>query len=127
MTNPYFNPAGFSYPAGFPKGQKNYTTPKIIVARAFAAPGAGKQATLPLYRPASFHGTHVAGIAAGDAGTTAPGGPDHPTVTGLSGVAPRAWIGNYRVFSRPTPTAATTPSTRRSSPPSSRPSATAWT
>ena len=51
----------------------------------------------------SFHGTHVAGIAAGDAGTTAPAGADHPATPGLSGVAPRAWIGNYRVFNAPTP------------------------
>ena len=52
---------------------------------------------------APFHGTHVAGIAAGDAGTTAPAGADHPASAGLSGVAPRAWIGNYRVFTVPTP------------------------
>src|SRR4029078_3432982 len=30
-------------------------------------------------------------------------GADHPPVTGLSGVAPRAWVGNYRVFTIPTP------------------------
>src|SRR5207302_1361182 len=50
----------------------------------------------------SFHGTHVAGIAAGDAGTCSPGGRDHPPTCGLSGVAPRAWLGNYRVFTVPT-------------------------
>src|SRR3954454_820786 len=33
----------------------------------------------------------------------APAGSDHPTVTGLSGVAPRSWLGNYRVFTVPTP------------------------
>ena len=104
QTNPYFSPAGFTYPAGFPKGAKRYTTPKVIVARAFPGPGSGRQGRLPIYRPASFHGTHVAGIAAGDAGTTAPAGPDHPVTTGLSGVAPRAWLGNYRVFNAPTPT-----------------------
>src|SRR5207248_564990 len=49
------------------------------------------------------HGTHVSGIAAGDEGTTAPAGADHPTVANLSGVAPKAWIGNYRVFTVPTP------------------------
>src|SRR5262249_38793158 len=38
-----------------------------------------------------------------DANTTAPPGRDHPQVTGLSGVAPRAWIGNYRVFNVPAP------------------------
>ena len=32
-----------------------------------------------------------------------PGGRDHPPTTGLSGVAPNAWIGNYRVFNVPTP------------------------
>ena len=52
---------------------------------------------------ASYHGTHVAGIAAGNAGTTAPSGSDHPETPGLSGVAPRAQIGNYRVFNVPTP------------------------
>jgi minor extracellular serine protease Vpr len=104
QTNPFFDPAGFSYPTGFPKGAASYTTPKVIVARAFPGPGSGRQGRLPIFRPASFHGTHVAGIAAGDAGTTASAGPDHPTITGLSGVAPRAWIGNYRVFNAPTPT-----------------------
>ena len=103
-SNPFFSPTGFSYPAGFPRGQTKFTTQKVIVARSFPGPGSGAQGKLPLYRQASFHGTHVAGIAAGDAGTTAPAGPDHPTVTGLSGVAPRAWLGNYRVFNTPTPT-----------------------
>ena len=104
QTNPYFSPAGFSYPVGFPRGATKFTNPKVIVARAFPGPGSGAQGRLPLYRQASFHGTHVAGIAAGDAGTTAPAGPDHPTISGLSGVAPRAWLGNYRVFNTPTPT-----------------------
>ena len=102
--NPFFNPAGFAYPSGFPKGQTKYTTTKVIVARAFPGPGSGKQGRLPLYRADSFHGTHVAGIAAGVQGTIAGAGPDHPTVTGLSGIAPRAWLGNYRVFNTPVPT-----------------------
>jgi minor extracellular serine protease Vpr len=101
MSNPFFNPAGFSYPAGFPKGQTSYTTPKVIVARSFPGPGSGKAGRLPLVRTQSFHATHVAGIAAGVRGTIAPAGPDHPTVTGLSGIAPRAWLGNYRVFNTP--------------------------
>jgi minor extracellular serine protease Vpr len=103
QTNPFFNAAGFQYPAGFPRGNASFTTPKVIVARAFPGPGSGKGGKLPLDRSASFHGTHVSGIAAGDAGTTASAGPDHPVVTGLSGVAPRAWLGNYRVFNVPTP------------------------
>jgi minor extracellular serine protease Vpr len=104
QTNPFFNPAGYSYPAGFPKGQTKYTTPKVIVARAFPGPGSGKQGRLPIYRADSFHATHVAGIAAGVQGTVAPPGPDHPLVTGLSGIAPQAWLGNYRVFNTPVPT-----------------------
>ncbi len=103
QTNQFFNPTGFSYPPGFPKGNTTFTTPKVIVARAFPGPGSGIAGTLPLDRQASFHGTHVAGIAAGDANTTAPPGRDHPVVTGLSGVAPRAWLGNYRVFNVPAP------------------------
>jgi minor extracellular serine protease Vpr len=104
QTNPFFSPTGFTYPTGFPRGNTAFTTPKVIVARAFPGPNSGAQGRLPLYRQASFHGTHVAGIAAGDAGTTAAAGPDHPTITGLSGIAPRAWVGNYRVFNAPTPT-----------------------
>ena len=103
-TNPFFNPAGFSYPAGFPKGGKKWTTPKVIVARAFPGPGSGRQGHLALNRQDSFHATHVAGIAAGVAGTVVTPGPDHPAVSGLSGIAPRAWIGNYRVFNVPVPT-----------------------
>jgi subtilisin family serine protease len=103
QTNPFFSPTGFSYPAGFPRGITSATTPKVIVARVFPGPNAGKAGRLPVDPASSFHGTHVAGIAAGDAGTTAPAGADHPTVTGLSGVAPRAWLGNYRVFTVPTP------------------------
>jgi minor extracellular serine protease Vpr len=101
MANPYFDPTGFSYPPGFPKGGRTWTTPKVIVARAFPGPGSGRQGRLALWRPGSFHGTHVAGIAAGDAGTAVAPGLDHPAVTGLSGIAPRAWIGNYRVFNAP--------------------------
>jgi minor extracellular serine protease Vpr len=103
QTNPFFNPASFTYPTGFPKGQTKFTTPKVIVARGFPGPGSGRQGRLPLDRATSFHATHVAGIAAGNSGTDAPPGPDHPFVAGLSGVAPRAWIGNYRVFNTPTP------------------------
>ncbi|HVM58466.1 MAG TPA: S8 family serine peptidase [Gaiellaceae bacterium] len=103
QTNPFFDSAGFSYPAGFPKGDTKMTTPKVIVARVFPGPNSGKAGHLVVDPNSSFHGTHVAGIAAGDSGTTAPAGPDHPTVTGLSGVAPRAWLGNYRVFTVPTP------------------------
>jgi minor extracellular serine protease Vpr len=103
QTNPFLNPAGFTFPAGFPQGDQRFTTPKVIVARSFPGPGAGAAGQLPVDRQASFHGTHVGGIAAGNTGTSSPGGRDHPPVAGLTGVAPRAWIGNYRVFNVPTP------------------------
>ena len=101
--NPFLAPDGLTYPAGFPRGGKKWTTPKVIVARAFPGPNSGRRGRLPIDRQASFHATHVAGIAAGDAGTCSPGGRDHPPTCGLSGVAPRAYIGNYRVFNVPTP------------------------
>jgi subtilisin family serine protease len=101
-TSPFLNPAGFSYPAGFPKGDTKLTTPKVIVAKVFPGEPRDKNSTKP-FDPTEPHGTHVSGIAAGDEGTNAPAGPGHPAVANLSGVAPKAWIGNYRVFTVPTP------------------------
>ena len=47
-ANPYFNPAGFQYPAGFPKGQTQFATAKVIVQRTFVPPGSTyKNASLP--------------------------------------------------------------------------------
>jgi minor extracellular serine protease Vpr len=99
----FFDPAGFAYPPGFPKGQTSLTTPKVIVARAFPGPGSDAAGRSALDRATSFHGTHVAGIAAGNSGTAAGRSLDHPAVQGLSGVAPRAWLGSYRVFTVPVP------------------------
>lgn len=109
QEHPFLDPTGFSYPAGFPKGPGGGTTPKVIVARGFPGPGAS---STPLDRDKSFHGTFVAGIIAGvptDVEAGRPGycsegnGGCHPAVKGLSGVAPRAYIGNYRVFNVPDP------------------------
>lgn len=100
--SPLLAPVGLAYPPGFPKGDARWTTPKVIVARAFPGPGSGRAGRLPLDPKESFHGTHVAGIAAGAGGTDAPAGGDHPATAGLSGVAPQAWLGNYRVFNVPT-------------------------
>src|SRR5688500_14408518 len=102
-ASPFFDPTGFSYPAGYPKGGRKWTTPKVIVARAFVGTGADERSRLAVDPRASFHGTHVGGIAAGNAGTGAPAGGDHPPTSGLSGVAPRAQLGNYRIFNVPTP------------------------
>jgi subtilisin family serine protease len=101
-TSPFLNPAGFSYPAGFPKGDTHLTTPKVIVAKVFPGPARDSKSN-QAFDASEPHGTHVSGIAAGDEATFAPAGPDHPATSNLSGVAPRAWIGNYRVFTIPTP------------------------
>jgi len=96
QTHPFFSPTGYTYPAGFPKGQTAYTTPKVIAARAFAPAGITyARAHLPFDEGNSEHGTHVAGIAAGDDGTV--------TRTGIhvSGIAPRAYLGNYKALGVP--------------------------
>ena len=107
--HPFLDPTGFSYPPGFPKGTSGSTTPKVIAARGFAGPGAN---SAPLDRDNSFHGTFVAGVIAGvktDVEAGQPGfcseanGGCHPAVKGVEGVAPRAYIGNYRVFNVPAP------------------------
>ncbi len=95
----YFDPATFSYPAGFPKGLKADTTPKVIVQRAFAPVSPSYQYARAPFDPSengSFHATHVAGIAAGDNNT-----PDGALF--LSGVAPDAFLGNYKALTIPTP------------------------
>jgi minor extracellular serine protease Vpr len=101
--NRFFDPRGFNYPPGFPRGGTKWTTPKVIVARSFVGKNTDAGSRLAVDPESSYHGTHVAGIAAGNAETRAPSGQDHPETAGLSGVAPRAWIGNYRVFNVPTP------------------------
>ena len=109
QEHPFLDPTGFSYPPGFPKGPGGGTTPKVIVARGFAGPGAN---SAPLDRDRSFHGTFVSGVIAGvptdvEAGQTGfcveNSGGCHPAVNDIAGVAPRAYIGNYRVFNVPSP------------------------
>ena len=102
QTNPFLNPDGMNFPPGFPRGGKKWTTPKVIVMRAFPGPNSGREGRIG-GDPAFPHGTHVSGIAAGRTGTDAPPSASHPQVNDLSGVAPKAWLGAYRVFTIPTP------------------------
>jgi subtilisin family serine protease len=96
QTHPFFSPAGYTMPPGYPKGQPAYTTAKVIVARAFPpARPTWKHASKPFDPELSSHGTHVAGIAAGNANTPAEG-------IRISGVAPRAYLGNYKALTIPT-------------------------
>lgn len=98
IDHPSFNPEGYSYPAGFPKGDTQFTTPKVIAARAYFRPDMPpiEGSNTPIPGPDdSSHGTHVAGTVAGNANTTATFGDLSVT---LSGVAPRAYLMNYKVF-----------------------------
>jgi len=98
QVHPFFNPSGYTMPAGFPKGNTAYTTAKVIVARAFAPPtNTWRYARVPYDPEFSEHATHVAGIAAGD---YTPGA--IPSRGPLSGVAPNAYLGNYKVLTVPT-------------------------
>jgi subtilisin family serine protease len=100
QTHPFFAAAGLTMPPGFPKGQRSYTTAKVIAARAFAPPYISyRGARMPFDPKLSFHGTHVAGIAAGDPETVARGF-GSPR---LNGIAPEAYLGNYKVLGVPTP------------------------
>jgi minor extracellular serine protease Vpr len=82
VTHPMFADNGFTAPPGFPRGAARHTNDKVIVAKSFVDSG-----TL---EDESGHGTFVAGIAGGNADVPSPLGP-------LSGYAPRAFLGNYRV------------------------------
>src|SRR6266496_512016 len=104
-THPFFDPAGFSYPTGFPKcdaadstthtvdSNCEYVSPKVIVAKVFYnkahVQGLDAQAI-------QDHGTHTAGIAAGVTGKTAV--VNGVSIDDMSGIAPGAFLGNYNVF-----------------------------
>jgi uncharacterized protein (TIGR03437 family) len=93
-----FQENGLQYPAGFPKGESAYTNRKVIAARSYVnmLVGTDPQFTRPddlTPRDRVGHGTALAMIAAGASNA----GP----VATITGVAPRAWLGNYKVFGSP--------------------------
>ena len=99
QTHPFLTDNSLVVPAGFPKcdaidsavgspdTQCKFVSNKVIVAKVFE--------TLTNFdaHAAQAHGSHVSGIAAGVANTCAP-------FVGctLSGIAPKAFLGNYNVF-----------------------------
>ncbi len=99
-THPAFQDPALQPPPGFPKGEAAYTNGKIIVARSWVheLPYADVYAydsrpddVTP--RDRQGHGTAIAAIAAGVR---------HESPKGMiSGIAPKAWIGNYKIFGSP--------------------------
>ncbi|MEN3336078.1 MAG: minor extracellular serine protease Vpr [Blastocatellia bacterium] len=92
ITNPLFNDAGFTAPSGFPRFDNKsqaLTNNKVIVAKSFVNASGSDPSALD----EDGHGSNVAGIAAGNFGTLTPLGL-------ISGVAPKAYLGNYRVLGK---------------------------
>ncbi len=100
FSNPMFSDASLSTPAGFPKGDATLANGKVIVARFFQSLADSRDSNADLgHRTAQDlvgHGSHSAGVAAGSRVELSGSGRRPITV---AGVAPKAWIGDYRVFS----------------------------
>jgi minor extracellular serine protease Vpr len=92
VTHPCFADAG--YPATQQLGDKRFTNNKVVVAKVF-----NNNAGVNNYTPEALqeHGTHVAGTVACNYNTPA-NVAGVPIPYGMSGVAPRATLGNYNVF-----------------------------
>ena len=99
FSNPMFADAALSPPAGFPRGDATLANGKVIVARFFQSLADSDDADADLgHRTAQDlvgHGSHSAGVAAGSR-VDLSGSGRRPIA--VAGVAPKAWIGDYRVF-----------------------------
>jgi minor extracellular serine protease Vpr len=98
QNHPGFKDTGFSPPADFPAGDTGYTNNKVIVARSYVSmvqyPDLVYSSPDDLSpRDRQGHGTAIAMIAAGVQNT----GP----MGSITGVAPKAFLGNYKVFGSP--------------------------
>ncbi|WP_301238365.1 S8 family serine peptidase [Polycladomyces subterraneus] len=87
--HPFLTDPDLKTPEGFPKGDTRFTSKKVIVARVYSPD--------PTKTPEAIdsHGTHVSGTIAGIANYQDPSG---VATKPLSGVAPKAYLGNYNVF-----------------------------
>ncbi len=118
QTHPAFQDSSLSVPAGFPickiaypNGKEvsipncsDYTNNKVIVARSYTPlDAAGSDPNHPAadsipddYTPRDRvgHGTGTASAAGGEPNTS-------PAGITFNGVAPKAWLGNYKVFGSP--------------------------
>ena len=100
QNHPAMQDPSLQTPSGYPLGNASFTNSKVIVARSYVSllpyPGVTPQFSLPDDTTPSDHfghGTAIAMIAAG-AQVQAP-------VASISGVAPKAWLGNYKVYGTP--------------------------
>ena len=92
ITHPCFSDAG--YPDHLQLGDRRFTNNKVVAARVFYNKAKSRGFTAEAI---GDHGTHVAGTIACNYDTAATvNGVDIPY--GISGVAPRALLGNYNVF-----------------------------
>jgi len=96
QAHPMFNDPDLAAPSGFPRPAEfsAYTTNKVIVARDYVKTEYN-YATQAVHTPQDEkgHGTSVASIAAGGLVAT-------PYVP-IQGMAPKAYLGNYKVFGQP--------------------------
>jgi uncharacterized protein (TIGR03437 family) len=95
QNHPGFQDASLTPPAGFPLGDASYTNNKVIVARSYVSFTADAHSSPDDLSPRDHfgHGTAIAMIAAGVQNTG-------PLAT-IQGVAPKAFLGNYKVFGSP--------------------------
>ena len=95
QNHPGFQAPSLKPPPGFPKGDSNYTNNKVIVARSYVSLIASQYDTPDdlTARDHTGHGTAIAMIAAGV---------QHTSPIGvIQGVAPAAFLGNYKIFGSP--------------------------
>jgi uncharacterized protein (TIGR03437 family) len=107
QTHPSFQDSTLTTPAGFPKcdvpSNCAYTTNKVIVARSYvnyltagsnpADPAADSRPDDLSAQDLDGHGTAVSSVAAGVPGTV--------DGASISGVAPQAFLGNYKIYGSP--------------------------
>ena len=91
----FLAPGNMRYPRGFPKGERDHCTPKVIACRSFFRADdpvkAGKE--YADVRDSSNHGTHIAGIVGGMPREVDSGGKHQ-----ISGVAPGCYLMAYKIL-----------------------------
>jgi minor extracellular serine protease Vpr len=106
--HPFLDSTGFAYPTAggpwpkcdaadtAPGGACKNVSPKVIVAKVFYNKNNQTDYDALPVKGEGDHGTHVSGTIAGVTGKVAI--VNGVSIDDMSGVAPRAWLGNYNVF-----------------------------